>query len=127
MHTRGQRCLRCGITQPRAWCIARLRPGYFKASENSQCVLVFFAHFSQTSFLFQSTDVLRGSNHGDILKRSYPELREAVSEVGFNGNGNGGGDSMMFETCTNVSTTVGQQQVRAGDRCSVQIKGCTLL
>ena len=56
--------------------------------------------------LFQSTDVLRGS-HGDILKRSYPELREAVSEVGFNGNANG--DSMMFETCTNVSTAVGQQ------------------
>ena len=48
--------------------------------------------------------MLRGS-HGDILKRSYPELREAVSEVGFNGNG----DSMMFETCTNVSTAVGQQ------------------
>ena len=57
-----------------------------------------------------------------MLKRSYPELREAVSEVGF-----GAEDSMMFETCTNVSTTVGQQQVRAGDRCSVQIKGCTLL
>jgi hypothetical protein len=49
--------------------------------------------------LFQSTD---GMHH--VLKRSYPELREAVSEVGFGA----ATDSMMqFETATNVSTAVG--------------------
>ena len=75
--------------------------------------LDFQPKFPSLLSIFQSTDVLRGSH--DILKRSYPELREAVSEVGFNG-GNANGDSMMFETCTNVSTAVGQQVGLEGDQ-----------
>ncbi|TRY72732.1 hypothetical protein TCAL_00263 [Tigriopus californicus] len=57
------------------------------------------SHSNKFGFSSKGKKLAKSTDH--LIKRSYPELREAVSEVG--------ALDTMFETTTNVSTVVAQQ------------------